>query len=125
MLNDFSVLRSATATMEADAPPPGFEDAVLRRIASQGGRRAPWPVHLRWVALAAPAAAVLALAVLAPHSEAPGPPVRVAAQSPVVSATSDTGLLAVAASDPLADLAAANLVERTGEPAGANRDADL
>ena len=123
-LNDFSVLRSAASALEPEAPPAGVEDAVMRRGASQGRRLAPFR-RLSWAVLAAPAAAALTLGALVPLLDAPGRPARVATHTPVVSAPAQPSLLALAASDPLADLAAANLVERTGETVGANRDADL
>jgi hypothetical protein len=96
----------------------------MRRVASQGRRLAPFR-RLNWAVLAAPAAAALTLGALVPLLDAPGRPARVATHTPVVSAPAQPSLLALAASDPLADLAAANLVERTGETVGANRDADL
>ncbi|MCX6362078.1 MAG: zf-HC2 domain-containing protein [Armatimonadetes bacterium] len=124
-LNDFGALRTAASMLEPEAPPPGFEDAVMCRIVAQGLRGTPWLVRFRWAALTAPVALALALGLLVPRPE-PTRTLRSVAAAPIdVGVTRASGRLAVAASDPLADLAAANLVELDGAAVGANRDADL
>ena len=130
-LSEIRTVKLAARLLPRESPPPDFEAVVMQRVSRSGSRRvwrpAWWmpPQHYQRMRLASlGAAAVLGLVAMKCIG-----PLRYSEPAPTHSAVSSrtgaTRLVAAAASDPLEDMAAANLAAQTGLGAPGDRDVDL